>query len=145
MRTGKLVFTGLLIALLVSVPVAADAHWAFGGGLILGLGTGLITGFAFAPRPVYVAPPVYYAPPPPAVYRSYPYSVPAPVPPDPTAYGSSNSPNISSANAPPAGQSSCREWKLINRHWEKRWDGYYGRWQTVFVERWGWVGAPCSN
>ena len=31
MKKAKLFFIGLLIALLVSVPAAADAHWGFGG------------------------------------------------------------------------------------------------------------------
>ncbi len=141
MKTAKLVFSGLLITLLIFVPVAADAHWGFGGGAILGFGLGLFTGFALAPSPVYGAPPGYYAPPPPVGYR---YDVPAPVSPDPTAYGYSNSRNMSSGSPPPAGESGCREWRLINRHWEKRWDPYYGRWQTVLVERWGWAGVPCS-
>jgi len=143
MKTTKLAFAGLLITLLVSMPVAADAHWGFGGGLVLGLGTGLITGFAFAPRPVYVAPPVYYAPPPPAGY--YPSYVPPPAAPNPTAYGYSNGPDVSSASPPPVGQAKCREWKMINRHWEQRWDSYYGGWRNVLVERWGWVGAPCNH
>jgi len=77
MKIARFIFAGLLIALLVSMPVVADAHWGFGGGLVLGLGAGLITGFAFAPRPVYVAPPVYYAPPPAVYYPSY---VPGPPP-----------------------------------------------------------------
>lgn len=142
MKTVRIVFITLSIVLLVSVPVIADAHWNFGGGLILGLGTGIITGFALAPRPVYVAPPVYYAPPPPVIYRHYP--VPAAVPPGPATYSYSNRLTASSANPPP-GQSSCREWRLINRHLEKRWDPYYGRWQNVLVERWGWAGVPCTN
>jgi hypothetical protein len=104
MKTLKIISIVLLIVLLISVPVVADAHWGFGGGLLLGLGTGLITGFAFAPRPVYVAPPVYYAPPPPV---AYPYRVPAPVPPDPAASGYSNNASVSSANPPPVGQSGC--------------------------------------
>jgi len=142
MKIARFIFAGLLIALLVSMPVVADAHWGFGGGLVLGLGAGLITGFAFAPRPVYVAPPVYYAPPPAVYYPSY---VPGPPPPGLTSDSYANSPGVSSANPPPAGQSRCREWRMINRHWESRWDSYYGRWQKVLVERWGWVGAPCSN
>jgi hypothetical protein len=142
MKAPRLVFIGLLVASLVFVPVIADAHWRFGGGAILGFGLGLFTGFAFAPRPVYVAPPVYYAPPPPV---AYPYRVPAPVPSGPAAYDYSNNPNVSSVVPSPLGQSRCREWKLINRHPESRWDSYNGKWQTVLVERWGWVGAPCNN
>jgi hypothetical protein len=142
MKTAKLVFTGLLVALLVFVPVIADAHWGFGGGTILGFGLGLFTGLAFAPRPIYVAPPAYYAPPPPV---AYPYYVPAPVSPPRATYGYSNTANVSSAVPPPVGQSRCREWKLINRYSENRWDPHTQRWQTVFVERWGWVGAPCHN
>jgi hypothetical protein len=75
MKGIKLIFAGLLVALLAFMPVVADAHWGFGGGAILGFGLGLFTGLAVAPRPVYVAPPVYYAPPPPV---SYPYYGPAP-------------------------------------------------------------------
>jgi len=142
MKTVRLVSIGLLIVLLVSVPAVADAHWGFGGGLILGFGTGLVTGFAFAPRPVYVAPPVYYAPPPPV---AYPYYGPAPIVSGPAASGYSNNAGVPSGNPPPVGQLGCREWRLINRHWEKRWDASYGRWQSVLVERWGWAGVPCSN
>ena len=142
MRATKLVFTGLLVAFLVFSPVIADAHWGFGGGAILGFGLGLFTGFAFAPGPVYVAPPLYHAPPPPV---AYPYYSPAPVSPGPATYGYSNNPSLSSISPPPVVQSRCREWKLINRHSENRWDSYNRRWQTVLVERWGWVGAPCHN
>ena len=142
MKTVKLLSSGLVIVLLFSVPAVADAHWGFGGGLVLGLGTGLITGLAFAPRPVYVAPPVYYAPPPPA---AYPYYVPTPVPQGPAAYGYSSGGAVSSANPSPMGQPGCKEWRLINRHWEQRWSPYYGRWQNVLVERWGWVGVPCNH
>jgi hypothetical protein len=145
MRTAKLVFIGLLILLLVSVPVAAEAHWGHGGGAILGFGLGLFTGLVLAPRPVYVSPPVYYAPPPPAVYHSYPYYVPAPAFPGPAASGYSNNAAVSPANSPPPGQARCREWRLIGRHWQNRWDSYSGRWQTVLVERWGWVGVPCLH
>lgn len=134
-----------MIALLISVPVAAEAHWHYGGGFILGLGAGLITGFALAPGPVYVAPPVYRAPPPPAVYPYYPSYVAPPVPPDPTAYSFTNPPSASSVTPPPAGGVGCREWKVVDRHRENRWDPYYGRWRTVVVERWGWVGVPCGN
>ena len=143
MKTAKLVIIGSLIALLVALPAVADAHWSFGGGAILGFGTGLLAGYLLSPGPVYVAPPVYAAPPPPVVYRYYPSYVPAPVP--PTAYGYSNNASSSPASPPSIGQSKCREWRLINRHWQNRWNPYYGRWQTVLVERWGWVGVPCTN
>ena len=55
----KFLFVGLLAVSLISVPVVAEAHWHHGGGAILGFGAGLLTGYLFAPRPVYVAPPVY--------------------------------------------------------------------------------------
>jgi len=138
MKTLKLVFAIAVIVLLAFTPVVADAHGGFGGGAILGFGLGLFTGFAFAPRPVYVGP-VYYAPPPPIPYR---YSF-APIPPDPAAYGYANSAEGISANPPPAGQSTCREWRPIYRRWENRWDSYYGRWRPVLVERWGWASVPC--
>lgn len=141
MKTTKIVCVGLLIVLLVSVPAVANAHWGFGGGLVLGLGAGLLTGFAFAPRPVYVAPPVYYAPPPPV---AYPYSLPAPAAPGPADYGYSNRGALSYPSPPQVGPSGCREWRIVNRHWEKRWSPYYERWQNVLVERWGWVGVSCN-
>jgi hypothetical protein len=143
MKTMKLVIIGSLIFLAGAVPAVAYAHGSFGGGVILGFGTGLLAGFLLSPGPVYVAPPAYAVPPPPAVYRSYPYYVPAPVP--PTTYGYSNNASVSPAIPPRAGQSKCREWRLINRHWQNRWDPYSGRWRTVLVERWGWAGVPCAN
>lgn len=145
MKRAKVVVIGLLIMLLVSVPVVGEAHWGFGGGAILGFGLGLFTGLALAPSPVYVGPPGYYYPPPPVVYRSYPYYAPAADPPGPTAYGYSHNVAVSSANPPPPGQVRCREWRLIGRNWQNRWDPYSGRWQTALVERWGWVGVPCPN
>ncbi len=140
MKTAKGTAVILLIALLIFIPVAAEAHGGFGGGVLLGLGAGLITGFAFAPRPVYVAPPVYYTPPPPVIYPSPSYNQ-TPVPSGPSSYEFNNA-GISSPTTPSPG---CREWKVVNRHWEKRWDGYYGRWQNVLIEKWGWVGVPCSS
>jgi hypothetical protein len=143
MKTAKLAFLILLMVLLVSTPVVADAYWGFAGGWIFGLGTGLIAGYALAPRPVYAAPPVYYSPPPPVVYPYYPSYVPAPVPPNPPGHIYSNNAAVAPPPPPPAGLSGCREWKLINRHWEKRWDQNYGVWRNVSVERWGWAGVPC--
>ncbi len=143
MKTTKGIFFGFLVILLVAVPVVADAH-GFGGGAILGFGLGLFTGLAVAPRPVYVGPPMYYAPPP-VVYSPYPYYAPAPVPPSPGAYGYSNRANGPSANLSPPGQSRCRDWRMIDRHWENRWDASYGRWRAVLVERWGWAEGPCNH
>ena len=145
MKTGKWAMIILSTILLVSMPAVADARGAFGGGLILGLGAGLITGLVLAPTPVYVAPPAYYAPPPPVVYPYYPSYVPAPAPPNPPVYDYSNSAAVAPSVPPPAGQSGCREWKLMDRHWEKRWDSNYGIWRSVLVERWGWAGVPCRN
>jgi len=143
MKTMKTLSVGFLSILLIAVPVAADAHGGFAGGALLGLGLGLFTGFAFAPRPVYAVPPVYYAPPPPAVYRYYPSYVPAPVPPASYGGGYSDRAYAPSVSSPPAGR--CREWRLIDRHLENRWDSYQGRWQKILVERFGWVGVPCRN
>jgi len=109
MKMVRFILAGLLIVLLVSLPVVADAHWGFGGGLVLGLGTGLITGLAFAPRPVYVAPPVYYAPPPAVYYPSY---VPPVISPGPVMDSYSGSGGALSANPAPGGQTGCREWKV---------------------------------
>ena len=144
-REVKFVFVGLLIVLLVAVPVAADAHGGFGGGAILGLGLGLFTGLALAPRPIYVGPayPSYYVTPPPVAYRYYPD--PPPLPPEPAAYGYATNAEGTYASPPPTGQSRCREWRMVQRHWENRWDAYYGRWRPVLVERWGWAGVPCGK
>jgi len=144
MKVFNFVFIGLLGVLLVAVPVAAEAHGGFGVGAVFGLGLGFLTGLAFAPAPVYVAPPVYY--PPPVIYRDYPpYYGSAPASPAPGAYGNPGNSTISSSNTPPVMQSRCREWRMINRHWENRWDPYYGRWRAVLVEKWGWAGIPCND
>ncbi len=117
MKGLKILAVGLLILSVISVPVLADAHWG-AGGVFLGFGAGLLTGALLAPRPVYVAPPVYPAPP--AVYQPAPADASGPI------------------SAP------CREWRLIDRHWENRWDPYYRTWRRVPVDRWGWVGVPCQ-
>jgi hypothetical protein len=140
MKKTTLVTVGFLIVALVSLPVVADAHWG-GGGLFLGFGAGLLTGYLLAPSPVYVAPPVYAAPPPPVYYPSY---VPAPAPP-PAPPVSEYSNRTSEAVPPPASESKCREWRLIERRLVDRWDSYSGRWQSIPVEKWGWVEVPCSN
>jgi hypothetical protein len=139
----KFLLVGLLVVLLTAVPVVADAHGGFGGGAILGFGLGLFTGLGFAPRPVYVGPvyPSYYVSPPPVAYRYYP----APNTAYPAAYGYTDNTEVVSAGPPPAGQSSCREWSLIRRQWENRWDSYHGRWRPVLVERWGWTNTPCGK
>jgi hypothetical protein len=141
MKTAKILSIGVLVVLLVAVPVAADANGAYMGAAFWGFGLGLFTGFAFAPRPVYAGPPAYYAPPPPAVYRYYPSYVPAPVP--PTSYGGYS--NYANAPVSPPSANRCREWRLIDRHWENRWDSSYGGWRKVLVERFGLVGVPCRN
>ncbi len=138
MKAIKFLAIGSLILLVVAVPAAADAH---GGGLaVLGFGLGLFTGLAVAPGVVYGGP-VYYAPPPPVIYPSYPVSayVTVPAPSTPPSYG------YSRAIPPPSGKSTCREWSLINRRWEKRWDPNFGRWRNVLVEKWGWVAVPCQQ
>ncbi len=53
-------------------------------------------------------------------------------------------PAVSSPNPSLAGQPGCRQWKVKDKHLENRWDPYWGRWFKVLVERWGWVGVPCS-
>jgi len=123
MKTTKLIVIGLVILFLISLPVAANAH-GVGGGMILGFGAGLVTGYLFAPRPLYIAPPAYAAPPPVIEYRY---------------------PDAAAANPGPNVQSICREWRIINRQWENRWNPYQGRWRTVLVEKWGWVQAPCGH
>ena len=158
MKRVQFVTAGLLIIFLLSFPVVADAEWHHGGGAFLGFGAGLITGYLFAPRPVSVASPVYVPPPPvvqiyPDVAQASPDKVPVPPPeltpppamaPPPPAPSTSGYSGSSTAPAP-GNQETCREWKMIDRHMEDRWDSYSGRWQQVAVERWGWVEVPCDN
>jgi hypothetical protein len=137
MKRIKLLLVGLLAVSLVSVPVVADAHWHHrGGGLFLGFGAGLLSGYLLAPRPVYVAPPVFVAPPP--VYAPTP--PPAYQPPE-----SGYSYGLTQAVPPPTAQGKCREWRMIDRHLENRWDSYAGRWQSIPVEKWGWVDVLCNQ
>ncbi len=149
MKILKLAFIGFLGILLITVPAVAEAHGGFGWGIGLGLGLGLLTGWAFAPGPVYVgpyvAPPLYYSPPPVVYPYSPTYYYSAPAPPASGSYTNTGSPQVSSSTPPPAGQSKCREWRMINRHWENRWDSYSGSWRPVLVEKWGWLGVPCKN
>jgi hypothetical protein len=130
MKKIKFLLVGLLAVSLISVPALAEAHWHHGGGgVILGFGAGLLSGYLFAPRPVYVAPPVYVPAPPPPVQ-----------PPEFGYHGSGYE-----AGPPPSARGTCREWRRIDRHLEDRWDSYSGRWQSVPVEKWGWVDAPCNR
>jgi hypothetical protein len=151
MKKVKFVTAGLLIIFLCSLPVVADAHGS-GGGSFLGFGAGLITGYLLAPRPAYVAPPVYvppaqvaqqgspdHAPVPPPGQTPPPEMYPPPPAPPPSGYSGA-------APAPaPGDQAKCREWKMIDRHLEDRWDSYSGKWRQVPVEKWDWVEVPCSN
>lgn len=133
----------LLIAF-TSVP-PAEAHWRhYGGGgrVFLGFGVGLATGLILAPRPVYVSPPVYVAPPPVVDYPSANYYPPAPPPQEPPASGYEQQSAV--IPPPPEANGNCREWRMIDRHLEDRWDSYYGRWRAVPVERWGWAEVPCK-
>ena len=131
MEKIKLLLVGLLAVSLVSVPVMAEAHWHHGGGgLFLGFGAGLLSGYLLAPRPVYVAPPPVYVPAPPPPYQP---------PESGYSYGTTQ------AVPPPSARGTCREWRMIARHLEDRWDSYAGRWQSVPVEKWGWVDKPCTQ
>jgi len=53
-------------------------------------------------------------------------------------------PAVSSTNPSLAGQSRCRQWKLKDKHWERRRNSFGGL-QTVLVERWGWVEFLCTK
>ena len=145
MKKAKIVAAGLAIILLFSLPLAAHAGHG-GGEVFFGFGVGLLTGYLFAPRPVYVAPPVYVPPAPayaPVSAPPAPAYVPAPAYSAPSPPGYSN--NAATTAPPPSAQPRCREWRLIDRHLEDRWDSYYGRWRQVPVEKWGWVEVPCNN
>jgi hypothetical protein len=134
MKKIKGFIAGLVIISLVSLPVIAAAHSHGSGGAFFGFGVGLLSGFLLAPKPVYVVPPVYVAPPP-AVYAQMPNP-----PQGPAAQTPSGPPAPS-----PGAQAKCREWRLIDRHLEDRWDSYAGKWQSVPVEKWGWVEVPCEK
>jgi hypothetical protein len=146
-KIAKFVTAGLLVIFLFSLPAFATAR----GGVFLGSGAGLLTGYLVAPRPVYVAPPVYIAQPqvvqgnsesvpaPPAAPTQPPAAVPPP--PAPSTPGYSGSANVPA----PGNQAKCREWKMVDRHLEDRWDSYNGKWRQVPVEKWGWVEVPCNN
>ena len=138
MGNNRRVAVCLIVVFLISLPVAADAHWR-GGRVFLGFGAGLLTGYLLGPRPLYVTHPVYVAPSP----VCYPPYVPAPAPTYPPVSGYSN--NISKPVPPLCTQSKCREWRLIRRYSKDRWDSDSGRWQSVPVEKWGWVEVPCNN
>ena len=122
MKKTKMIAVFLLIIGLIFLPVAADAHGG-GGRIFFGFGAGLLTGYLFAPRPVYVAPPPVSSP-------DYP---PVPLTP-PRVYEYSTDANAA-AGPPPSSQAKCREWRLLDRHLEDRWDSFYGRWRQVPVEK----------
>ncbi len=136
MKILNLAFIGLLIVLLVALPTVAEAHGGFGVGAIFGLGLGFLTGLAFAPGPAYVASPVYYPPPPVGYVYEPSYYGPGPAAPRQEVYGNHESSKVSSFTVPLTGQARCREWGMINRHWENKWDPYYGKW--------GWAAVRCN-
>jgi hypothetical protein len=152
MKKTSLVIVGALVFSICFLPAPAAIGWyghghghGYGyGGVFWGFGAGFLTGYLVAPRPVYVAPvyiaPPVYASPPPVVY------IPAPPPTAPPVLGYTQPPppNVASAPPSPGAQNKCREWKMIERRFEDRWDSYNGRWQTVPIEKWGWVDVPCN-
>ena len=123
---------GLVIICLVFLPALAEAGGHGGGGAVVGFGVGLLSGILLAPRPVYVPTPVIVTAP--QAYYGQPSIVPA-VP----------APAAGPATPPPGTESKCREWRLIERHFEDRWDSSAGKWQSVPVEKWGWVEVPCNG
>ena len=145
-----------LLALAAQFPASpAQAHWR-GGAPLWGFGAGLLTGYLFAPRPVYTAPPVTVYPqlPRPAYYpANNPYPVYPPVAEAPP-YGTYTPPvaqqtpppayQKSAVPPPPGSESSCREWKMTERRTERRWDPVSGTWREAPVEKWGWVEIPCN-
>ncbi len=160
MRSKKIIIIGTLALLILSLgtaPAFAGGFHHGGGGLLLGFGAGLATGYLFGPRPVYVAPPVYY-PAPVVVTPSYQYYyAPGYYPPaqsyyppaepqvalppqQPQAQGYAQNQN---PPVPPPQDGKCHEWKMLERRTENRWDNYSGKWESVPVEKWGWVEVPC--
>jgi hypothetical protein len=141
------VAAGLLIILLL--PAAAAAASAR-GDFFIGFGAGLLAGYLPAPRPIYVAPPAYTLPP--QVVQIYPDSgptsspgqgpppgvIPPPVPSAPEYAHSAPPPD-------PDAQAKCREWRVVERRSEDRWDSNSGKWQQVPVEKWDWVEIPCDS
>jgi hypothetical protein len=68
---------------------------------------------------------------------------PTAVPPPPTP---STSSELGSTTAPPPGdQAKCREWKMIERRMEYKFDSSTGQYREVPVEKWDWVEVPCDS
>ncbi len=136
----KFFLSGLILCMFF-LPAAADVHWR-GGSALPDLTAG-VTGSLLAPH-VYAASapvndPANAAPPPPAG-SNIPPAPPniAPPPPGPPGPESAVSPPL------PGGEAKCREWKMVERRVEDRWDSY-GKKQQVPVEKWDWVDVPCNR
>ena len=143
------VTAGLLMILSLSLPAAAAAAGARENSSI-GFGAGLLGGYLPAPSPIYVAPPAY--PLPPQVVQLYPdpglTSSPRQGPPPEVMPPPPPSASEYAKSAPPPGpddQMKCREWRVVERRSEDRWDSNLGKWQQVPVEKWDWVEIPCDS
>jgi hypothetical protein len=142
MKKTKFVAMRLLIVLLFfSWPAAASGL----GESIIGSEAGLPTGFPLALRPIYMTPPAYLLPlqvaqiSPGTKPTPPPEGIPSPPPPPTPGFAGSATP------PEPDRQAKCREWRMIDRHLEDRWDPYSAKWQQVPVEKWDWVGIPCDS
>jgi hypothetical protein len=79
---------------------------------------------------------------PPAAILPSPIVVPFP----PTPPASGNLGGASTSTAPvPGSQTKCREWKMIERRTEDRFDPSTGTIREVPFEKWDWVKVPCKN
>jgi hypothetical protein len=142
----KFINGGLLVFFLLAWVAFAEAHEGFIGGFE----SEGPTGYLATPGPVYKplansAPPQQMAQvypgsaPAPSPGQTPPIEVPPPPPPSPSGYPDS-------AAAPtPGNQAKCREWKMIDRHFEDRWDSNSGKWRQVPIEKWDWVETPCDG
>ncbi len=138
-----IMMTAGLLVIFPLLPADAIAAGARGGTLLL-------VGYLPGAGPTYVAPPAN--PLPPQVVQVYPDLGPAssrgqgpssevmppPSPSDPEYASSIPSPG-------PDGQMKCREWRMVERRLEERWDSNSGKWPQVPVEKWDWVDTPCDS
>ncbi len=134
-------FPVVLIASLIFLPAMAEAGWR-GGDMTPGLGKSVLTDqgpalqlYAAAASDPANTPPV----PPPANEPPAPQNAPLPPPGQPGPDGTVSAPPH------PGPEAKCREWKMVERRMENRWDSYNNRWHQIPVEKWDWVDVPCGR
>ena len=118
MKKGALVFVFLVVFSWLFFPTAGNAQ-------ISGPGSG---------PPSSAIPP---APTPPPAFTPPPASPPPPAASGPGYEGSAPGPV-------PGPQAKCREWRMIERHMEYKFDQSTGKYREAPLEKWDWVDVPCG-